>query len=76
MKLFRCGILTGLFLSCCIMLPAKEFAARLNYRICVPDQPAAIEVKAADELAEEISMHGILPSMIPLQAAKILKRFE
>ena len=51
MKLFRCGILTGLFLSCCIMLPAKEFAARLNYRICVPDQPAAIEAKAAEELA-------------------------
>ena len=45
-----------------------------------PENAAVIAVwlhgKAADELAEEISMHGILPSMIPLQAAKILKRFE
>ena len=30
----------------------------------------------ADELSQEISEHGLLPSEIPLQAAKILKRFE
>ncbi len=51
MNLLHRGILTGVLLSCSVMLPAKEFAARLNYRICVPDQPAAIEVNAAEELA-------------------------
>ena len=32
--------------------------------------------KAADELAEEISKHGLLPSELPSKAAKILKQFE
>ena len=45
-----------------------------------PESAAVIAVwlhgKAADELSQEISEHGLLPSEIPLQAAKILKRFE
>lgn len=44
-------MLTGLALFCGVMLPAKETVARLNYRICVPDSPAAIETMAARELA-------------------------
>ena len=46
----------------------------------IPESAAVIAVwlhgKAADELSQEISEHGLLPSEIPLQAAKILKRFE
>ena len=45
------GILSGLVLTCGMLLTAKETAARLNYRICVPDQPTAIEAMAAGELA-------------------------
>ena len=45
-----------------------------------PENAAVIAVwlhgKAADELSQEISEHGLLPSEIPLQTAKILKRFE
>lgn len=51
MNLFRYGIVTGLLLGCSAMLSAKEIAARLNYRICTPDQPSAIETMAAKELA-------------------------
>ena len=51
MNLFRCGIFAALILCCSIMLNAGEFAARLNYRICLPDKPAMIESKAAEELA-------------------------
>ncbi len=44
------------------------------------EQAAVLSVwlhgKAADELAEKISMHGLLPSEIPKAAAEILKRFE
>ena len=43
--------LTGLFLACTASLSAKEVAARLNYRIAVPDEPAKIEIAAAAELA-------------------------
>lgn len=50
MKLFFCRILIGMLLICGTMLSAKEIAARLNYRICVPDQPTLIEVTAAEEL--------------------------
>ena len=51
MDLLRYGILTAVILSWGMMLSAKEIASRLNYRICIPDQPAAIEKMAAEELA-------------------------
>ena len=65
MRLFYM-ILTGLILTCCSIVSAKEISARLNYRICVPEQPAAIELTAAKELAaylektytEKIRMNG------------------
>ena len=55
MKLFHYGILTGFLLSGCAMLSAKEIASRLNYRICVPDQPEKIEITAAQELASYLA---------------------
>ena len=66
MGLLRYVMLTGAVLSCCSVLSAKEITARLNYRICVPDQPAKIETMAAKELAsylertytEKIRMNG------------------
>ena len=66
MGLLRYVMLTGAVLSCCTVLSAKEIAARLNYRICVQDQPAKIETVAAAELAsylertytEKIRMNG------------------
>ena len=45
------GIVTGLILICGMALPAGETAGRLNYRICVPDRPTAVETMAARELA-------------------------
>ena len=51
MNLFRYVFLTGVILFSCVMLSAKEIAARLNYRICIPDQPTKVETAAAKELA-------------------------
>lgn len=47
----RALIPTILLLAFTMLLAAGEFAARLNYRICVPDEPAKIESTAAAELA-------------------------
>lgn len=51
MKLDRYGLTAGMILFFTMLLPAKEIAGRLNYRICVPDQASKIELMAAQELA-------------------------
>ena len=58
--------LIGAIVCSSLMLLAKDFSTRLNYKICIPDQPSQIELKAAAELAyylektytENIKMNG------------------
>lgn len=50
MNIFRIGVVS-MILAGGMALSAKEVAARLNYRICVPDKPSDIESMAAKELS-------------------------